>query len=119
MVSTRQSEVLKHLYIYNECHETVTATVEYVPLGENYTDYATQRVPPGHQVMLCTTEQESVVFLGAVTDDARFVWIREDIQLKSDEHTHVLNCCCEADCPDEWPIPTTRSYPVEYTSREC
>jgi hypothetical protein len=109
----KQSENLRHLYIYNECHETVTVTVEYVPLGESYTDYSTKRVSPGHQVLLCVTEEDSVVMLGAVTDDARFVWIREEINLRGNEHTHVLNCGCKSNCPGEWPQSTTRSYPIE------
>jgi hypothetical protein len=69
--------------------------------------------------MLCVTEQDSVVMLGAVSDDAKFVWIRETITLGGDEHTHVLNCYCELECPEEWPLPTSRSYPIEYTTRKC
>jgi hypothetical protein len=119
MTSTKQSESLRHLYIYNECYETVTVTVEYVPLGENYTDYSTKRVSPGHQVLLCVTEEDSVVMLGAVTDDARFVWIREEINFRRYEHTHVLNCGCKSNCPGEWPQSTSRSYPIEYNKKVC
>lgn len=47
----------RHLYLYNECHITVTATAD---CGESANvKTVTESVPPGTQRLLCTSQAQS------------------------------------------------------------
>jgi hypothetical protein len=107
----------RHFYIYNECYKPITATVEYVPIGEESPNKNDVLVQPGNQGMLCTTEQSTVV-TESKAEDGSLHWNKLTVSLSGDEYTHVIACRCmegDVDCelPQSWPLPTTRQYPVE------
>jgi hypothetical protein len=107
----------RHFYIYNECYKPISSTVEYVPIGGAASELNTVLVQPGDQRMLCTTEGDAVVTESAAGDGSLH-WVKSTLALSEGEYTHVIACRCpegEADCepPREWPLPTTRQYPIE------
>jgi len=106
-----------HLYAYNECYKPVDVLVEYIPSGRDVEETNKIEILPGHQTMLCVTEQASAT-ISSVTQDDVLHWERVTLSLMSREQTHVLTCKClpqDTNClpPDPWPLPGSRQMPNE------
>ncbi len=105
--------MLMHFYVYNECYKPLSATVEYIPLGNEVAVSATVAVTPGNQTMLCTTERNSIE-VEAVSDDGTLHWARQSFSLTEPDYTHVMTCECRGpNCPNIWPLDTSRQQPKE------